>query len=190
MISLVSRELFSLENYHKVAWLGEGVVISDEAIVSMDSARENFLALLESYDQLVVYGVTSGYGQNAYKRFSKAERQAHAQKVSYATSAAFGDPAPQRVVRGIIFARLVNFIEGHAAISSELARRVAAMLDETSLPQMPMRGIGCAGEIQPLGHLFNTLSQERMMGEKENRSNVSRRRPEPKSTRAKLASTK
>jgi histidine ammonia-lyase len=172
MISLVSRESFSLENYHKVAWLGEGVVISDEAIVSMDSARENFLALLESDDQLVVYGVTSGYGQNAYKRFSKAERQAHAQKVSYATSAAFGDPAPQRVVRGIIFARLVNFIEGHAAISSELARRVAAMLDETSLPQMPMRGIGCAGEIQPLGHLFNTLSQERMMGEKENLSLV------------------
>ena len=117
MISLVSRDSFSLENYHKVSWLGEGVIIADKAIAVMDSARESFLALLESDDELVVYGVTSGYGQNAYQRFSKAERKAHAQKISYATSAAFGDPAPQRVVRGIIFARLVNFIEGHAAIS-------------------------------------------------------------------------
>ena len=172
MISLESRASFSLENYHNVAWLGEGIIISDEAIAAMDSARESFLALLESDDELVVYGVTSGYGQNAYQRFSKAERKAHAQKISYATSAAFGDPAPQRVVRGIIFARLINFIEGHAAVSSGLARRVAAMLDQVSLPQVPMRGIGCAGEIQPLGHLFNALSEERAMGEKENLSLV------------------
>ncbi len=172
MIPLDSRESFSLENYHKVAWLGEGVVISERAIAAMDRARESFLALLESDDELVIYGVTSGYGQNAYQRFSKAERQAHARKVSYATSVAFGDPAPQRVVRGIIFARLVNFIEGHAAVSSELARRVAAMLDSASMPQVPMRGIGCAGEIQPLGHLFNELSEDRTMGEKENLSLV------------------
>ncbi|MGB1612793.1 MAG: histidine ammonia-lyase, partial [Arenicellales bacterium] len=61
MIPLESRDSFSLENYRKVAWLGEGVIISDEAIAAMDSARESFLALLESDDELVVYGVTSGY---------------------------------------------------------------------------------------------------------------------------------
>ena len=61
MISLVSRDSFSLENYHKVSWLGEGVIIADKAIAAMDSARESFLALLESDDELVVYGVTSGY---------------------------------------------------------------------------------------------------------------------------------
>ena len=168
MTSLVSRESFSLENYHKVAWLGESVEISDSAIAKIDGARSGFLSLLESDDDIVIYGVTSGYGQNAYQRFDKEQRQTHARKVSFATSAAFGDPAPERLVRGIVFARLVNFIEGHAAVSSDLVGRVAAMLDEGCLPPVPTRGIGCAGEIQPLGHLFNHLSQERVMGVKEN----------------------
>ena len=168
MIPLKSRESFSLEIYHKVAWLGEGIAIADSAIARIDEARSGFLSLLESDDDIVIYGVTSGYGQNAYQRFDKQQRQIHARKISFATSAAFGDPAPERLVRGIVFARLVNFIEGHAAVSSDLVGQVAAMLDENRLPPVPTRGIGCAGEIQPLGHLFNHLSQERVMGVKEN----------------------
>ena len=167
MISLESRESFSLENYHKAAWLGEGVEIGNSAMARIDEARSGFLSLLESDDDIVIYGVTSGYGQNAYQRFDKEQREIHARKVSFATSAAFGDPAPERVVRGIVFARLVNFIEGHAAVSSDLAGRVASMLDEGCLPPVPTRGIGCAGEIQALGHLFNHLSKERVMGVKE-----------------------
>ncbi|MFL2563368.1 MAG: aromatic amino acid lyase [Arenicellales bacterium] len=168
MIPLKNRESFSLENYHKVAWLEEGIAIADSAIARIDDARSGFLSLLESDDDIVIYGVTSGYGQNAYQRFDKQQRQIHARKISFATSAAFGDPAPERLVRGIVFARLVNFIEGHAAVSSDLVGQVAAMLDENRLPPVPTRGIGCAGEIQPLGHLFNHLSQERVMGVKEN----------------------
>lgn len=168
MISLKARENFSLRNYHKVAWLGERVAIADFTLARIDEVRASFLSLLESDHDIVVYGVTSGYGQNAYQRFDKDQRQAHARQVSFATSMAFGDPAPERVVRGVVFARLVNFIEGHAAVSSDLVGRVAAMLDEVSLPPVPTRGIGCAGEIQPLGHLFSHLSQERTMGEKEN----------------------
>ena len=120
MISLKARESFSLRNYHKVAWLGEGVAITESTMARIDEARASFLSLLESDHDIVVYGVTSGYGQNAYQRFNKDQRQAHARKVSFATSVAFGDPAPERVVRGVVFARLVNFIEGHAAVSSDL----------------------------------------------------------------------
>ena len=125
MIPLKSRESFSLENYHKVAWLGEGIAIADSAIARIDEARSGFLSLLESDDDIVIYGVTSGYGQNAYQRFDKQQRQIHARKISFATSAAFGDPAPERLVRGIVFARLVNFIEGHAAVSSDLAGQIS-----------------------------------------------------------------
>ena len=98
MIPLKNRESFSLENYHKVAWLEEGIAIADSAIARIDDARSGFLSLLESDDDIVIYGVTSGYGQNAYQRFDKQQRQIHARKISFATSAAFGDPAPERRV--------------------------------------------------------------------------------------------
>ena len=44
---------------------------------------------------------------------------------------------PERVSRAIVFARLANFVEGHAAISPAIANGVAAMLDGGPLPVLP-----------------------------------------------------
>jgi len=167
MITLDSRSDFTLGNYQQVAWGGQPVCLSKDALSVMDNSRQSFLELLDSDPDLVVYGVTSGYGQRANLRFSLEERKAHAQRSSFATSVAFGDDLPQRVTRGFVFARLTNFIEGHAAVASDLAQTVATMLDGPPLPPVPGYGIGCPGEIQPLGHLFSHLGLSREMGEKE-----------------------
>jgi len=39
------------------------------------------------------------------------------------------DCLDERVVRGIVFARLADFTGGHAKVRPELAQRVAALLD-------------------------------------------------------------
>ena len=49
-----------------------------EALARMTACREAFLGLLASDDSLVIYGVTSGYGQMARLRFSPEERKRHA----------------------------------------------------------------------------------------------------------------
>ena len=53
MISLESRASFSLENYHNVAWLGEGIIISDEAIAAMLRTNRS-LTLLDLQDNKIV----------------------------------------------------------------------------------------------------------------------------------------
>ena len=100
----------------------------------MADCRTAFLRLIDSDPDLSVYGVTSGYGQFARIRLGLEERRAHARKPPFGSVAAFGPPLPQRVARGIVFARLANYVEGHAVVSPALAQAVAAMLDGATLP--------------------------------------------------------
>lgn len=166
-LRLETRADLDLAAYEAVAWAGAAVAFDDRAIARMSSARIAFLALLAADPAIVVYGVTSGYGRNAHLRFSPDERRAHARIPAIAPATAFGPPLPTRVVRGILLARLANFVEGHAAISPDLARAVAAMLDGRPLPEVPATGVGCPGEIQPLAQLFETLLETWPLAEKD-----------------------
>jgi histidine ammonia-lyase len=170
-LTLNSRSDFTLENARRAAWGGEGVVLGAAAQAAMAEARSRFLRLIED-PQITIYGVTSGYGQHAKFRLTPEQRKAHAARPSIAPAAAWGDPVPERVARGIVFARLANFIEGHAAVSPAIANGVAAMLDGRALPQVPARGQGGAGEIVSLAPLFLPLMQSMRLEEKDSLSLV------------------
>lgn len=168
-LTLNSRADFTLENARRVAWGGEAVVLGDASQAAMAEARARFLRLIED-PQITIYGVTSGYGQHAKFRLTPEGRKAHAARPAIAPAAAWGDPVPQRVTRGIVFARLANLIEGHAAVSPAIANGVAAMLDGRALPQVPARGQGGAGEIVSLAPLFLPLMQSMPLEEKDSLS--------------------
>ncbi|MDQ3994484.1 MAG: aromatic amino acid ammonia-lyase, partial [Actinomycetota bacterium] len=69
----------------------------------------------------------------------------------------WGEALPERVVRGIVLARLANWVEGHGAIRPELVAAVASLLDGGPLPAVPYRGNGGSGEILALGHLARAM---------------------------------
>lgn len=165
-VVLRDRRDFTLENFERAAWRGQPVSLDHQALSVMRERRAQFLALLDD-PEVVIYGVTSGYGQMAHLRFTPEERRRHAARPPSAAAASFGEALPERVVRGIVFARLVNFIEGHAAVTPELAKAVAAMLYGRALPSVPARGNASAGEILALAHLFHDLAGQRTLGEKE-----------------------
>jgi histidine ammonia-lyase len=166
-LSLSSRADLTLGNYCRIAWKDEAARFDDAALRRMEETRRQFLALLDSDPEITIYGVTSGYGQHASRRLGPTERIAHARRPLHGAYVAFGPPLPERVTRGIVFARLANFVEGHAAISPALASAVAAMLDGRSLPKVSMAGQGGAGEIVALSPLFNPLAESIALGEKE-----------------------
>ena len=72
-ITLNSRADFTLEAARRVAWGGEGVVLGEAAQRAMAEARTRFLRLIEE-PEVIIYGVTSGYGQNARVRLAPEER--------------------------------------------------------------------------------------------------------------------
>src|SRR5215475_11504535 len=166
-LQLNSRTDFTLENYAKAAWDGAPVAFSAPALQRMADCRAAFIHLIDTDPNVTIYGVTSGYGQFARVRLKPDERRAHAKKPPFGAHAAFGPPLPERVARGIVFARLANYVEGHGAVTPALAQAVAQMLDGRRLPPVSAMGQGGAGEILGLAPLFSGLAADFDLAEKE-----------------------
>jgi histidine ammonia-lyase len=151
-VTLDDRRDFHLVNYERVTRHGEGVEIGAGARQAMEDARRSFLALLDSDRDQFIYGVTTGAGEGARHRIAPEDQRAATRRVaeSHRGAASFGGgDLPARAVRGIIFARLANFVGGHAKTRPVVAERIADLLDGP-LPRVPLAGEVFAGEIVPL----------------------------------------
>jgi histidine ammonia-lyase len=151
-VVLTKRADIHLDAFRRVAWQDEGVEFSQEALDRMAESRKAFLALIESDPDVVVYGTTSGGGERARFRLTREEMEEQGRR-PHTGSSSWGEPLPDRVVRGIVLARLANWVEGHGAVRPALASAVASLLDGGQLPEVPLRGNGGSGEILALGHL-------------------------------------
>jgi histidine ammonia-lyase len=141
-----------------VAWQREDVRIGEAAMRRIAASRASFLDLIEKDPTVVIYGVTTAMGERASHRLTREERDQHARLKPFAAATSFGDYLPDRVVRGIVLARLTNFIEGHSATTPRIAQAVVHMLDGAPMPQVAAAGQGGAGEITALYPLFAELS--------------------------------
>jgi histidine ammonia-lyase len=155
-VVLTKRADIDLAAFRRVAWQEEGVEFSAEALDRMAETRKSFLDLIENEPDVVVYGTTSGGGERARFRLSREEMEEQGRR-PHLGSSSWGEALPERVVRGIVLARLANWVEGHGAIRPDLAAAVASLLDGGPLPAVPYRGNGGSGEILALGHLARAM---------------------------------
>ena len=146
-------EDFTLEAFRRVAVAGEGVVIGPDAVRVMGEARAGFERLLRADPGGFIYGVTTRPGVEVGTAIPPEDLRDYARRFR-GVGRGFGrDCLDERVVRGIVFARLADFAGGHAKVRPELAQRVAALLDGP-LPRVPLDGQDGAGEILPLMHVM------------------------------------
>jgi histidine ammonia-lyase len=164
-VTLESRHDLTLAAFRRVAWQRETVALEPAIGARMTAARAAFRALLDD-ERTTIYGVTSGFGDRATLRLSPAERAEQAREAAD-RGVSFGEPLPERVTRGIVFARLANLVDGHGAVRFEVAEAVAGMLAAGELPLVPSQGNGGSGEILALGHLFELMGQRLGLQEKE-----------------------
>ncbi len=155
-VVLTTREDFTLEAFRRVTADGEGVVFGPAALRVMGEARAGFEHLLRSDPGRFIYGVTTRPGVEVGMAIPPEEQREYARRFR-GVGRGFGrECLEERVVRGIVFARLADFVGGHAKVRPELAQQVAAMLDRP-LPQVPLDGQDGAGEILPLMHVMAAL---------------------------------
>jgi len=158
-VILNQRSDVNLTSFYRVAWQRESVRLGEAAMRRIAACRLAFLELIEKDPTVVIYGVTTAMGERAHQRLTREEREQHARIKPFPAATSFGDYLPDRVVRGIVFARLTNFIEGHAATTPRIAEAVARMLDGDPMPAVAASGQGGAGEILALYPLFAELSK-------------------------------
>jgi histidine ammonia-lyase len=122
-------EDFTLEAFRRVTVDGEGVVIGPAAVRVMGEARAGFERLLRADPGGFIYGVTTRPGVEVGTAIPPEDLRDYARRFR-GVGRGFGrDCLDERVVRGIVFARLADFTGGHAKVRPELAQRVAALLD-------------------------------------------------------------
>ena len=157
-----SRDDFTLENYRRVAIGGESVAIGPKARRAIAEGRANFLRLLESDRTQFIYGVTSNFGPRAKITIPPGQQRARARALGFRGKWARGFGGgylDERVVRGIVFARLANFVAGNSKARPVVAKRLAALLDGP-LPQVPLDGEVGAGEVLPMMHVLSGFGRD------------------------------
>jgi histidine ammonia-lyase len=156
-----SREDFTLANYQRVAWGKEAVDLSPECWRKIGEGRQGLLQYAETHGDEPIYGVTTGFGDLARALLGSEQREAQAHWKGHHRGIGIGEPYPERLVRGIVFARLANFVDGQSGVSADLVREVAAMLRDSTLPAVRAQGQQSSGEVNLLLELFGHILGER-----------------------------
>src|SRR5215470_12181399 len=151
------RSDFSLDYFRRVAFGQEGVEIGPAARAAMAAARRGFLALLDSDRSAFIYGTTTRPGIEVSTPVPPERQREYARSFRAHSGFGFGGGChDEQIVRGMVFARLADFVEGHAKVRPEVADRVAALLD-SPMPRVPLDGQAGPGEVLPMLHLMSAV---------------------------------
>lgn len=104
----------------------------------------------------LVYGVTTGFGNNKDKPLRSREDALRMQvNLLRSHAAGVGPPTPVEVVRATILLRIRSFIEGCSGVRPELVEFLVELLNRRVHPWVPQQGsVGSSGDLCPLAHLF------------------------------------
>ncbi len=158
MIRLSRREDLDWVTLYRVAYQDAPLELDDALLEKIDAGRARFDALIASGQPC--YGVTTGLGRLVDTELDDAARREIAANMLHARAAAIGDPLPRPVARAMLLIRLVNFVEGRAAVSSDLCRYLVDRLNDGFTPWVPALGHGMAGDAIAHSHAFQTLIGE------------------------------
>jgi histidine ammonia-lyase len=124
----------------------------------MAAARAAFVALLDSDRSAFIYGTTTRPGIEVTTAVPPERQRDYARSFGRLSGLGFGAAChDEPLVRGMVFARLADFVEGHAKVRPEVAGRVAALLG-SPLPRVPLDGQAGPGEVLPMLHLMSAAS--------------------------------
>jgi histidine ammonia-lyase len=118
-------------------------------------------AAAEGRDPRVIYGVNTGFGDNAgraiFRHVAEAAQLSRNLLLSHTVGA--GDLLPPDVVRAAMLIRANTLAQGYSGVRREVINTLVAMLNADLRPAMPTQGsLGASGDLAPLAHLALVLS--------------------------------
>ncbi|WP_425058801.1 Histidine ammonia-lyase [Sporomusa carbonis] len=106
----------------------------------------------------VIYGVTTGFGDNWDKVISAADAVTLQRNIIRSHACSVGEPLEPEVVRGIMLMMLLNLGQGYSGVSLRLLETIAGLLNNNITPVVPSHG--SVGYLAPEAHIALVLLGE------------------------------
>ncbi len=119
-------------------------------------------AAAEGREPRVIYGINTGFGDNAgraiFRHKDEAARLSRNLLLSHTVGA--GELLPADVVRASMLIRANTLAQGYSGVRRDVINTLVEMLNHNVLPAMPSQGsLGASGDLAPLAHLALVLSE-------------------------------
>ena len=145
----------NLSLYNDVTRKNINILLSADLKENIDYRRAEFESYVEENRQKNLYGITTRQHVGAKHVLTDNELSEFGSRLP-AYGSSMGTSLPERLTRGIIVARLADYINGTSGIRSKTVIKMLEML-ESPLPKIPMKGNGEPGDIISLGALFQDV---------------------------------
>ncbi len=158
MIRITRREDLDWVTLYGVAYQDAPLELGAALLQRVEAGRRHFEQLIAA--GAACYGVTTGLGKLVDAELDDQARRDIAANMLRARAAAIGEALPRPAVRAMLLIRLVNFLDGRAAVSADLCRFLVERLNDGFTPWVPVLGHGMAGDAIAHTHAFQTLIGE------------------------------
>jgi histidine ammonia-lyase len=155
VLTITGEDLQDLGVIRAIA-AGQAVSIGPELLAEIQERCDQARQVLR--EGRPVYGVNTGMGALHGVRLSAEQQRAHQRNLLMARATGGPPWLDQPEVRAIIAVRLLTFLAGDAGVSAGLCQRLADLLNTGIVPAVPRTGMGSAGEIMQLAHVFGPLA--------------------------------
>lgn len=110
----------------------------------------------------VVYGVTTGYGENVSVQVSRQLSTLLPNKLVRYHGVGLGQYFSEEETRAILVARLISLSRGFSGVSFALLESLHALISKDVLPLIPEEGsVGASGDLTPLSYVAAVLCGDR-----------------------------
>lgn len=168
---VIDGQSLTIDKVLDVARFGAEVVISEEAAIKVEKARQFVDELVDS--KKVVYGITTGFGKFSDVVISKEETKDLQRNLIISHACGVGNPFSEEIARAIMLLRVNNLSKGHSGVRPVTIQTLVDMLNKGVNPIIPEKGsLGASGDLAPLSHMVlvmiglgeATYKGERMSG--------------------------
>lgn len=109
-------------------------------------------------EEMVVYGITTGFGALAGTRISEEDTRTLQHKILQSHSVGVGDPIPPLVAKLMLITKVQALAQGYSGVQLSTLERICWHIDNDVIPVVPEKGsVGASGDLAPLAHLFLPL---------------------------------
>jgi phenylalanine ammonia-lyase len=133
--------------------------LSADSTEKIEATRELKRDLIER--EVPIYGVTTGFGDSAYRQISPSKTARLQQNMLRFLGSGTGQLASPEVTRATMLLRANCLAKGNSGVRLELVERLLFYLNNDILPLMPERGsCGASGDLVPLSYMGAALVGE------------------------------